>query len=345
MTPAPLIDNRRAGRRIPVRRAEGGWVLAATLVLSTLAVAVTVTYARHAVLAKKSLEFAKGASEVEEATRSGLQRVRERMRIGDLPGTVAEGNADEVVTPSGQSVVGEREKVSHNTREVRVTAESSQNGEDEQAHIRARAQVAPASGTTQKPTQLDCDDGEAVLLAGNLMIISDHTAFSDVELAGLFLLEEGATLDLHNVLLRGTIITRAGVCESNPKLVGGSRPIVNVSGGLRLLAGTYLPGTAMVAPDLRFLVEETASIEVEGFAVADEMDIKGRGSLRGMVVTGSAETFASDVRRPGHGREPQEFPSYIECGGEVVTTIGFPTLEVPESTLDLMSTADLDVEP
>lgn len=340
-----MIDNPRAVRRVPARRGQGGWVLAATLVISTLAVAVTVTYARHAVLAKKSLEFSKGASEVEEATRSGLQRVRERMRRGDSPGTVAQGTADEVVTPSGQCVVGERHVISHNKREVNVRAKSNENEQDEEAHLNARAKVAPACGTTQKPTQLECEDGAQVLLAGNLTILSGHTAYADVELAGLMLLEEGATLDLHNVILRGTIITRAGICSSNPKLVGGSRPRVTVSGGLRLLAGTELPDTAMVAPDLRFLVDDTASVEIRGFAVADEVEVHGRGAIRGMLVSGESEVIGSAVRRPGHGRGEQNFPDNIDCGGEIVTRIGFPSILVPESTLDTMVEADLDVTP
>ncbi len=341
MTSATTFDK----RRIPARRAESGWVLAATLVISTLAVAVTVTYARHAVLAKKTLEFAKGASEVEEATRSGLQRVRERMRHGNSPGTVAQGTADHVVTSMGQTVTGEREEIDYDTREVRVRAASSQNGEDETAHLRARANVAPACGETDKPTQLRCQDGEQLLLAGNLMIISGHAAYADVELAGLFLLEEGATLDLHNVILRGTIITRAGICASNPKLKGGSRPSVNVSGGLRLLAGTELPDTAMVAPDLRFLADGSSSIEVRGFAVADEVEVSGRGCMRGMIVSGSSEVIGTAVSRPGHGREPEDFPTNVECGGEIVRCMGFPTDEVPDDTLDAMLTVDLGVAP
>ncbi|HTE06228.1 MAG TPA: hypothetical protein VK824_08530 [Planctomycetota bacterium] len=341
MISAAKIDHANSGRRLPARRAEGGWVLAATLVLSTLAVAVTVTYARHAVLAKKSLEFAKGASEVEEATRSGLQRVRERMRRGDSPGTLAEGTADQVVTSTGQTVVGEREEITHNTREVRVRAESTESGEDEEAHIRARAEVAPGSGETQKPTQLRCEDGQALLLAGNLTIIDGHESFSDIELAGLFLLEEGATLDLHNVILRGTIITRAGICASNPKLVGSGRPSVNVTGGLRLLAGTELPDTAMVAPDLRFLADETSAVEVRGFAVADEVEVSGRGCMRGMIVSGASEVIGTDVRRPGHGRLPEDFPTNVECGGEVITRMGFPTDVIPDVVLDTMADAEI----
>jgi hypothetical protein len=342
MKPAPVKATRDLIRTPRSRRAEGGWVLAATLILSSLAVAVTVTYARHAVLAKKSLEFAKGASEVEEATRSGLQRVRERMRRGNSPGTVAEDAADHATLPTGEQIVGERQVLSHDRRELRVRANSSVGGTDDEANLRARTAIVPGSGVTDKPTRMQCEDGEAVLIAGLVTIIDGYVPFSDTELAGLFLLEEGATLDLHNVILRGTILTRSGVCDSNPKLTGASRPRVTVSGGLRLLAGTELPDVAMVGPDLRFEADGSSTIEIRGFAVADELELEGRGCVRGMIVSGESEEISEDVRRPGHGREPQSFPSVIDSGGERVTRISFPIDEVPEPVLDTMASGDIE---
>jgi hypothetical protein len=232
--------------------------------------------------------------------------------------------------------------LAHNRRELRVRAWTNENGSDDEAHILARASVVPGSGVTDEPTRLQCEDGEQLLLAGNLTIIDGTTGFADMELAGLFLLEEGATLDLHNVILRGTIITRSGLCSSNPKLAGGSRPRVNISGGLRLLAGTELPDVAMCAPDLRFTADAGSSIEIRGFAVADEIEVSGRGCVRGMVVSGESESIDEEVSRPGHGREPQAFPSCVDLGGERVTRISFPIDPVPEAVLDCMLATDIE---
>ncbi len=123
MSSAPTMRIVRTGAA--ARRNESGWVLAASLILSTLAIAVTVTYARHAVLAKKSLEFAQGASPVEEATRSGMERVRERMLDGNPPGTVEEGTQDHAVTAGGEDVTGERQVLAAQMREIRVRATST----------------------------------------------------------------------------------------------------------------------------------------------------------------------------------------------------------------------------
>ncbi len=334
MTSAPLM-------RTPQRRNEAGWVLAASLVLSSLVIAVTVTYARHAVLAKKSLEYGKGASEVEEASRSGMERVRERMRDGDPPGTIGEGTHDQAVTPTGEVVEGERQVLPEQRREVRVRARSGPVDDGEEYRTKARGRVEPGSGDTQQRTTIECADGQT-LLAGNLMVISGPTEFQGVELAGLMLLEDGAELTLQDVVLRGTILTRHGACNDHPKAVGANRPTVRVFGGLRLLAGTELPETAMCAPDAIFETDDASRVEIRGFAVADEVKVKGRGCVRGMVVSGAVEDVSSDIRRPGHGRGQQSYPDNVRPGAEEFVRVAFPNDPVPESTLDAMASCEID---
>lgn len=318
-------------------------MLAATLVLTSLVVTVTVTYARHAVLAKKSLEFAKGASEVEEASRSGLERVRKRMREGDCPGTKSEGTHDFAITPNGQEVTGERQVMSHKLRELRVRAqEDSPDGQGEQARIRARATVAPGHGVTRNRTRLDCDDGNGLLMAGLVQFISGDVTLQDVELAGLIVIEEGAHLTLEDVVLRGTIITRAGLCNSNSPILGATRPHVSMFGDVRLLAGTQLPETAVLGPDLRLDADVSSRVDIRGFAVADEIDLQGRGCVRGMVVPGRSENIASGVRRPGFGRGSQSWPDEIVAGGERVVQIAFPLDPVPDAVKDLMLSCEIN---
>jgi hypothetical protein len=320
-------------------------VLAASLVLSTLAVAVTVTYARHAVLAKKSLEFAQGASAVEEASRSGMERVRERMRDGDCPGTIAEGTQDHSTTPGGQDVTGERTVLTPKQREIRVraTGPSATNSSDE-FRTKARTNVQPSSkskGKVQSTTTLSCPDGSTIL-AGNVTIISGPVQYVGVELAGLFLLEDDAELTLQDVVLRGTILTNHGVCKDHPQATQAHRPTINVYGGLRLLAGTELPDTAMCAPDAILNCDESSRVEVRGFACADEVKVKGRGCVKGMIVSNTDEDISSSVRRPGHGRGCEGYPDVIDCGAEDMTNVVFPNTPIPDSTLDAMIGVDLD---
>jgi hypothetical protein len=317
-------------------------VLAASLVLSTIAVAVTVTYARHAILSKQSLEFGRGASEVEEASRSELQRVRELMRVGDKPGTEQDGKHDQAVTPNGEVVVGERAEVGHGKRELRSRAHGSNDSDGDQARLNARSDVVPGSGSTGDRTTLECEAGAPVLLAGNLQIISGDVTLQGVQLAGLFLLEEGAHLTLEDVVLRGTILTRAGLCHSNAPAVGSNRPRVSVYGGLRLLAGTELPDTAVVGPDLVFEADELSRVEMRGFVSADEFRMKGRGTLRGMAVSGADEQIGASVRRPGHGRGAQAWPAHVSAGAEEVSRLAFPSSAVDETTLTAMVSGSIE---
>jgi hypothetical protein len=302
-------------------------------------VAVTITYARHALLAKQTLQFGKGASEVDEASRSELERVRELMRIGDKPGTVATGDHDEAVTPTGEIVRGEREIVGHARRELRVHAEGG-NNQTEQARLKARSSVVPGNRPQGDRTVLECATG-SVMLAGNVTIISGVQAYVGVQLAGLFLLEDGAELTLEDCVLRGTILTRHGACRDHPPATGSQRPRVRVYGGLRLLAGTELPDVAIVAPDLRFETDDSSRVEVRGFVSADEVRVGGRGCVRGMVVHNETESIGSKTRRPGFGRGSQDFPDTVSCGAEEVSSLCFPTSVVPVATLNKMSSASI----
>jgi hypothetical protein len=317
-------------------------VLAASLVLSTVAVAVTVTYARHAILSKQSLEFGKGASEVEEASRSELQRVRELMRAGDKPGTEADGEHDQAVTPNGEVVVGEREEKGHGKRELRSRAHGNSQSGGDQARLNAESEVVPGSGSTGDLTTLDCGAGDGVLMAGSLQIISGDVTLQGTQLAGFFLLEQGAHLTLENVVLRGTIVTRAGLCNGNSPASGSDRPRVSVYGGLRLLAGNELPDTAVAGPDLVFEADSTSRVEVKGFVSADEFRMQGRGTMRGMAVTGADEDIGDEVRRPGYGRGTQPWPAHVHAGAEEVSLLAFPIPAIDDATLTAMVSADIE---
>jgi hypothetical protein len=323
------------------RPAEAGWVLAASLILATMATAVTITYARHALLAKHTLQFGKGASEVDEASRSELERVRELMRIGDKPGTLSTGTHDSAVTPTGEAVVGEREVTSHGKRELRVQAQGNSTNSTEEARLTASSTVVPGNKPEVDRTTLECPTGD-VVLSGMVTIISGPQSYVGTELAGFFLLEDGAELTLQDVILRGTILTRNGACPDHLPATGSNRPQLNVYGGLKLLAGTELPDVAIVAPDLVIDADATSRVDVQGFVSADEVHVNGRGSVHGMVVHNTDEQFGSKMRRPGHGRGPQAWPDVISAGAEEVSSLSFPVDMVPEETIVAMETAEID---
>ena len=327
--------------RRATRRGERGWVLAASLILATMATAVTITYARHALLAKHTLQFGKGASEVDEASRSELERVRELMRIGDKPGTIAAGTHDSAVTPTGESVQGERQVTSHDTRELRVQAQGNSTNSTEEAKLKAQATVTPGNQPEVDSTTIECPTG-SIILTGSVTIISGAQSYTGVQMAGIFLLEDGAELTLQDVVLHGTILTRHGACRDHPAATGSDRPHVRVYGGLKLVAGTELPDVAIVAPDMILEADSTTRVEVQGFVSADEVVVDGRGAVHGMVVHNQYEQFGGKMRRPGFGRGPQSWPATISAGSEEVSSLSFPVSSIPESMIVAMETAVID---
>ncbi|HZL99869.1 MAG TPA: hypothetical protein VFD43_06420 [Planctomycetota bacterium] len=331
--PRPALRARRPG--------EAGWVLAASLVLATMATAVTITYARHALLAKRTLQFGKGASEVDEASRSELERVRELMRIGDKPGTIATGDHDAAVTPTGEQVQGERQVTGHGQRELRVQAQGNSTNSDEEAKLKAHSTVVPGNQPEVDSTTLECPTGN-ILLAGTVTIVSGSQSYVGTELAGFFVLEDGSQLTLQDVILHGAVLTRHGACREHPAATGTDRPKLSVFGGLKLVSGTELPDVAIVAPDMILEADATSRVDIQGFVSADEVLVNGRGSMHGMVVHNALEQFGSKMRRPGHGRGPQDWPVTVSAGAEEVASLSFPVATVPDSVIQAMATAEIN---
>jgi hypothetical protein len=325
-------------------RNQRGWVLIASLVLSAIAASITVTWARHAVLAKGRLEMETGASEVEEEARSGLERTRERMRRGDPPGPT--GDEDVVTAPNGDTISCSRDTEGHDRRRLKTHAKRPSGGDEEQASVRARAKIQPGClGAGENPngkrTRLTADAGGQVFMAGNLTILSSDATYVDQELAGLFLLEDGVDLTLNNVILRGAIITRPAAAPDHPLSSGANRPTVNLEGNVRLIAGTELPGVSIAGPDAVVSTSAGSRCEIEGFVVADELDCSnGRTTLQQMVVAETSESFGSDCRRPRQGREPRSWPDSIEAGAEEVTGLSFPATEFSEAELAILDAFD-----
>jgi len=330
--------------KLPSRRRESGWVLPSALIMSAMMVSLTVTYARHAVLAKTRLVWEQGARESEEDSRSGLQRARQNMRLGFEIGTGPD--ADEIDTPIGNTVKTECTKKGQFVRELRINARREN---DEEAFLRVRTEVVPASTASSGPKRTGVTDEtcDQILMAGNLTIISEDSTYSGVTMAGLFLLEEGAELTLDDVVLNGTIISRAA-CLDNLPAVGPNRPRVTIDGGLRLLAGNpYVPGlndVAVVGPDMVVDASANSRVEIDGAVVTEELSLPGRGSLRGPVVTRDSLSLSDEISRPGYGRGPQQWPDAIEPGAEEVVRLAFDTQPIPQEALDAMASVDLTAE-
>lgn len=325
------------------RRSESGWVMPAAMIASALMISVTVTYARHAVLAKTRLTFEQGARESEEDARSGLERARRNMQRGKL---IADGMTDVVTAPDGNSIETTRNNKGGNKRELTV---HTIRVNDEEAFVRTRTEVVPVSNTpesAEEPTRLDCGCGDAVLAAPELVTVNGSVTYTDTTLDAILLLEANASLTLQDVVLRGAIVTRAGLCDIYDPLEGSARPQVTVIGSLRMLplTGGSVPELAplrVIAPDAVIDADAYARLQIGGGVIADRLDLQGSGAINGPVVVKDSLSLSSLIQRPGWGRGPQFWPSCVKPGAEQVTRLVVRTEDPEQEVLDFMANIDL----
>lgn len=330
-------NTRRARRRA---RNEQGWVLLSSLVLSSLLAALTITWARHAVQAKKTLEIESGASEAEEVTTSGFARVRTMMRNSEVPGGCDTGNEDIVTTPVGGVVISEIHALDHDLREVWVVAKEDMDSSTE-AMLHALAVVVPGNGSLgDTRTKLQSDTCTDAFTAGAVTtVMSDTTLTGNV--SGVYMVQDGVTLTLDDCRFEGVIASTYGLSSATFPATGADRPALVIAGDSTISSGANVPGTAIVMPDGIVEAPSSARFEIDGFVVGEELLLDGRGTVRGMMVSGGVESIGSDVVRPGFGRGPQTWPEDVVAGAERVMTIAFPHEDPSNETLDTMEGFDI----
>ena len=326
------------------RRRERGWVLIATLILTSVVASITVGWARHAVLSKGQLEYGSGASRTEEASRSGFDRTREKMRHGQAPGAEEDGEEDRAFTEHGDEVIASRKEKDdkNDRREVRVRVEHESGNDHRDAALRGEAEIVPGSQGGGKRTRMRKSEGDKVLLIPGLVMVTGELVFTpSSDLEGVFLLEDGARLVLEDCTLRGAILTRAALDPDAPLATGSSRPQVEIRGGFSGRPGDDLPGLAICGPDALVSCDSNARVDIAGMIVAEELEVPCRGVLRGMLVAESSESIGSAVERPGHARGGLQFPHFMDVGSERMTRIAFPAIEFTEAELAALEEYDV----
>jgi hypothetical protein len=338
---SPIVRGDESSR---ARRGESGWVLIATLILTSVVASITVGWARHAVLSKGQLEYGSGASRTEEASRSGFDRTREKMRRGNPPGLEEDGEEDRVMTDDGDEVVSERKPKDNqnNRREVKVRVEHESGNESRSANLRGDAEIVPGSRGGGKRTRLKCDEGAKVNLIPGLTMITGEVVFTpSSDLSGVFLMEAGSRMVMEDCTLTGTILTRASLCPDNDLAEGSQRPEIEIRGGFNCRPGSDLPGLSICGPDARLIADSNCRFDIEGMVVAEEVDLNCRGVLRGMLVAEGEESIGGQVERPGHQRGPKNFPDFVDVGSERMTRIAFPSEEFTDAELDAVEDYDV----
>ncbi len=327
----------------PKRSNPQGWVLISALLLSSLLAALTVTWARHAVQAKATLDIAAGASQAEESTKSGFARTRTMMRNSEVPGGCSTGNEDIVTTPVGGIVISEIHAISHGLREVWVVAKEDENSATE-AMLHAFAEIIPGNGSMgDVRTRLQSSTCQQLFDAGDVTTVSSDTTLSGTA-SGIYMVQDSVTLTLDDCVFTGVIASTFGLASSSTPATVGDRPRLIIAGDSRLESNVDVPGVSVVMPDGIVTSDSSSRFDIDGFVVGEELLLEGRGTARGMLVAGGVESIGADILRPGHGRGVQSWPTDVIPGAERIMTIVFPRDEVTDEELDTMESFDLGGE-
>ena len=200
--------------------------------------------------------------------------------------------------------------------------------------VEALAEVYPAVGDAL-PT-LTYNANRSVWESPALIDVTSDTAYSDTELDGILLLRKGVDLVLHDVIVRGSIVTENAL--SDTLWTAGEETSITVTGGQLVEPGCTLSGCAIFAPDCSVSGTADSALQVHGVVVARALTLDGTAVLHRQVATADEPAFSADVDFPGAGRAPRAWPTSLEVPGESIARVVFPFGEADTAERDSIRT-------
>lgn len=294
------------------QRSQSGFALLAVMMLVGLIGMISATYLRNVILESQSSPASKPIVDAGEAVHSGLQWGRQALRSGV--------NVTSTTVDNGQT-----------TASVLIT----QLGND-RASILSRSVNADGLGATMmteasriKQVNTDNPDtlpqiDEATLTA----LVADPTVpklyyggmqrIEDVDLYGLVIIQNYATIYFDNVTIEGAIVSEDALQSGS---LGNydptSAPTVILDGNLRVDSASFLPGVAMLLPDgiIRDWISP-ASVQLDGDVIAHTIMLNNvSGALHGNIASVAPLELSTNVEQPGANRTPLEWSDSLDMGG------------------------------
>ncbi len=140
-------------------------------------------------------------------------------------------------------------------------------------------------------------------------------------LQGLFVVAPGVKLTLRDVVIKGAIVSDGALSSGSLGEFDQERaPRVTIMGSLRMEPMVPLHGVSIVMPDGVLRSEdESLSLQVQGAIIAHGIQLDGRGSLFGRLVSLEAPVLAPGIELIDQGRVPRSWPGCLDMRGPVQT--------------------------
>ncbi len=290
-----------------VRRADGGFVVIAVLLVISVIAVMGTAYVRHVDADRRDSELSAQALDRRAALESGAEVARKAVHVGKA--------LDMTHVDAGQSSADiESGTVAPSRSRLFVRAVG-----DDGVGATALAETAwVPMGEAEHPDALPRLDSSALydLLADTSVthhVVTGSTTISDTVLEGVVVVSNSSVLYLSDVAVNGCIV-------SEDALTGGdfgdydkaTLPAVVINGNVRIDAADFLPGVAVCMPDGLLMTSSAESrIQIDGDVVAHSLFLEQPGTLSGSVAAVESTLHAS-FDRPGAGRRPQEWSPSLD---------------------------------
>jgi hypothetical protein len=288
---------------------QRGYVMISVLLLAVLISSMVLGYARHAVMAADTSQAVVAAQRAEDAADSGLAWARQSLAAdgadqADL--ALADGSRLSIrLADSGPTL-----------RSIAVQA----TGHGYQQTMSAQAEIYATLGEAL-PT-LTTVAQAAVAASPSVTEITGTQTLADTDLSGILYLRDGASLTLHDVTLKGAIISEGAFAGP------GTTSQLHIEGGLLIEPGLPLRGCAIVMPDGAVTGSGDERLQIEGVIVADRLVLPGTGALHSPIATAQPASLAAAIDRPGEGRAPRPWPTALDTRAEGFARVVFPPVTV-----------------
>jgi hypothetical protein len=171
-------------------------------------------------------------------------------------------------------------------------------------------------GSIEELPRLDPADASALLSDSAIpkLTYSGTQTVADRDLTGLVVISDGARITFDNVTISGCLISEASLEGQDFSGYAVTNPTVIVDGGLRIVAGTALPGVAVLMPDgVLTCTAGPCGVQIVGDVVAGQVLLAGRGGITGNIACVEPLSLTG-IEQPGSGREPRAWSSSLDTG-------------------------------
>jgi hypothetical protein len=308
---------------------QGGYVLLAVILLMTLVASLVTSFSRGAVLAKSD-GMSSDRMVVQTMLDSGLVFANQSLRHGR---TLSRS----VDAPSGEQLAVNVSDAGDGLLNIQVTTNASGMSQ----LLTALAEVHFAEGE-ELPTLTDTARS-AVPTTHNLITVSGSMAFRNQQIAGIFLLRDGATLELENVVLVGAIVSQNAM--SDDAWTEPERTKVRIVGSVLIEPSATLAQCAIVAPDATIELVSEPRFQVHGVVVADTinvMDPTAKAVLHRQLAVANSIGFTPNIIQMGVGRGPRPWPTALKSGSQGITRLVFDRQRATSTERSAIQSFDID---